>query len=156
MCHVRILYMCFRLGCGCPYPCWELTSNSRCLKLEIQMSGSHSTVHRPGRPCCSPDTSLPLHPRSLLLAGWWLIFVPKHRLLFYKLLESRAFFFFFHSHNVVSQLGLRQALPGLRCAECGAGRAHSHDTPRATVLVGHSSGATAVVGKLQAVGGGLE
>lgn len=154
MCCVRILYMCFCLGCGCPYPCWELTSNSRRLKLEIQMRGSHSTVHRPGTLCCSPDTSLPLHPRSLLLAGWWLVFVPKHRLLFYKLLESRAFFF--HSHYVVSQLGLGQALPGLRCAECGAGRAHSHGTPRATVLVGHSSGATAVVGKLQADGGGLK
>lgn len=87
--------MCFCLGCGCPYPCWELTSNSRRLKLEIQMRGSHSTVHRPGTLCCSSDTSLPLHPRSLLLAGWWLVFVPKHRLLFYKLLESRAFFFFF-------------------------------------------------------------
>lgn len=69
---VEILCVCICLGCSSP--CCGLTSDSWCLKQEIEESGLHPTVYMPDVPCCFPDTHPP-HPISFLLSEWWWVFV---------------------------------------------------------------------------------
>lgn len=64
---VEILCVCICLGCSSP--CCGLTSDSWCLKQEIEESGLHPTVYMPDVPCCFPDTHTPIPYLSFCLSG---------------------------------------------------------------------------------------